>query len=297
MMNRLESLTYRNVEAILTVGRLGSIVGAASMLNISPSQMSRLVSHAEAALGVRLFDRNGPRIMLNAAGISLRPRLERLAEDWLEIARIAPSLESRTLGTLTLGYTRLTALTFLGSFIRTFADALPGVSIDLVDKDDKSLEEELNAKRMDAALLTSPTMDKRLPTRTVHFDPFRLVHGLGAEQALVDLDDHQFEAVLTAPFVNWLGNWSLITERCEALRIRPRFVESVNDAIGRMALCLAGRQATLVTDVRRNQVPEGLTISPIRGFEEMGYTTVIAIGPDPTAMGQRVWNLFSDPSH
>ncbi len=53
----MPGLTLRQVEIIRAVMLTGSINGAAQYLNVAAPGISRLVKHAEASLGVRLFER------------------------------------------------------------------------------------------------------------------------------------------------------------------------------------------------------------------------------------------------
>lgn len=55
----MSGLTLRQVEVIRAVMMTGTIAGAAEYLNVSAPGISRLVKHAEASLGIRLFERKG----------------------------------------------------------------------------------------------------------------------------------------------------------------------------------------------------------------------------------------------
>jgi len=50
-------MDIRDLELALLVQALGSIAGAARVLNLDPSSVSRSLSALEAELGVRLFHR------------------------------------------------------------------------------------------------------------------------------------------------------------------------------------------------------------------------------------------------
>jgi DNA-binding transcriptional LysR family regulator len=55
----MPGLTLRQIEVIRAVMMTGSIAGAAEYLHVSGPGISRLVKHAEEALGIRLFERKG----------------------------------------------------------------------------------------------------------------------------------------------------------------------------------------------------------------------------------------------
>lgn len=64
----VRQLNYNHLRYFYTVAREGSIVKAASELNVSPQTISGQLTVFEEYLGVVLFDRVGKRLILNAAG-------------------------------------------------------------------------------------------------------------------------------------------------------------------------------------------------------------------------------------
>ncbi len=81
-------LTLDALQTVDAIDRLGSFSAAAEQLHKVPSTVSYTVARLEEQLGIRLFDRHGPRVSLTAAGAEL------LREGrWLLAA--AADLESR----------------------------------------------------------------------------------------------------------------------------------------------------------------------------------------------------------
>jgi DNA-binding transcriptional LysR family regulator len=54
-------LTLRQIEVIRAIMVTGTVAGAARLLNVSSPGISRVMKHAEASIGVRLFNRRGGR--------------------------------------------------------------------------------------------------------------------------------------------------------------------------------------------------------------------------------------------
>jgi hypothetical protein len=54
-------LTLRQIEVIRAIMITGSVGGAARLLNVSSPGISRVMKHAEALLGLKLFSRKGGR--------------------------------------------------------------------------------------------------------------------------------------------------------------------------------------------------------------------------------------------
>lgn len=81
-------LSLDALEIVDTIARKGSFAGAAKELFRVPSTISYTVSKLEDNLGVRLFDRFGPRVALTAAG-------RELLKEGRYLLRAAGDLESR----------------------------------------------------------------------------------------------------------------------------------------------------------------------------------------------------------
>ena len=81
-------LSLDALEIVDTIARKGSFAGAAKELFRVPSTISYTVSKLEDDLGVRLFDRFGPRVALTAAG-------RELLKEGRYLLRAAGDLESR----------------------------------------------------------------------------------------------------------------------------------------------------------------------------------------------------------
>lgn len=81
-------LSLDALQIIETIARRGSFAGAAKELFRVPSTISYTVSKLEDDLGVRLFDRFGPKVILTAAG-------QELLKEGRYLLRAAGDLESR----------------------------------------------------------------------------------------------------------------------------------------------------------------------------------------------------------
>ena len=78
-------LTLRQLEIFVAVAHSGSTVGAAQLVALSQSATSGAVIELERALGTRLFDRVGKRLLLNEHGRDLLPRALALVDGAVQI--------------------------------------------------------------------------------------------------------------------------------------------------------------------------------------------------------------------
>lgn len=125
--NRLPSLNaLRTFEA---AARLGSFTLAGAALHVTQSAVSRMVASLEAELGIVLFNRQGPRLMLTPAG----------AEYQRAIAAALASLETATqrlrfgdaTGPIAVSTLHTLAFRWLVPRLQRFEAAHPGLVVDL----------------------------------------------------------------------------------------------------------------------------------------------------------------------
>lgn len=76
-MNRQLRLHPRQVEAFRGIMLTGSITLAAQMMNVTQPAVSRLIRDFEIAVDLRLFDRDGRRLVARAEAIRLYREVER----------------------------------------------------------------------------------------------------------------------------------------------------------------------------------------------------------------------------
>ena len=81
-------LSLEAIEVVDAIARHGSFAAAAARLNRVPSTISYAVGKLEEQLGMRLFERNGPRVTLTAAG-------EEMLKEGRWLLGAASDLESR----------------------------------------------------------------------------------------------------------------------------------------------------------------------------------------------------------
>jgi DNA-binding transcriptional LysR family regulator len=85
---RVLKLSLEAIEVVDAIDRHGSFAAAAARLNRVPSTISYAVGKLEEQLGMRLFERNGPRVTLTAAG-------EEMLKEGRWLLEAASDLESR----------------------------------------------------------------------------------------------------------------------------------------------------------------------------------------------------------
>lgn len=109
----------------------GSMTIAAELLKISQPAVSRLIKDLESTLSIRLFRREGNRLIPGEEAQRLFREVDRFYQGLEQIERVAQDLKSVRIGTLRIVSIRALASNFLSESIRRFSLTRPGVAISL----------------------------------------------------------------------------------------------------------------------------------------------------------------------
>lgn len=288
-----DNLTFAQLRSVVLVYQSGTIQSAADQMGLSASQVSRNVSAVEREFGSSIFLRRGPTLSVTRFGEEILPRIVDWLDQLLPIIAHGRAVEAGTAGRFRLGYTALTAFTFLPSLLKTLRTSSLNFEIDLIRMPDPQCEEEVASGRLDAALISPPITRDGLELLNLHHDSFALA--VPADWGLngpIHLNDPRLTTIYVAPLNDWPGTLQLFLARCESLSLQPHLSETVNDAIGRMVLALAHDSAALVSSVRSHVGLPGITVIPIHGFSDLGFTTSLVLAQRPTPLAAAVANLM-----
>jgi LysR family carnitine catabolism transcriptional activator len=158
-------LSFRRLEAFVTVATLGNYTDAAEQLFVSQSAVSRRVQDLEKELGSRLLDRGSRSAVLTAEGqefLSIALAILEARKQGLERFR---RYQQGLVGTLTIATIPSIAATLLPSLVRTFVTEHPGVAIRIADGADWAMMELVRNEGADlavAAVLPNSTLQDDL---------------------------------------------------------------------------------------------------------------------------------------
>ncbi len=141
-------LTFKQIEAVHWVGKLGSFAAAADKLNTTQSAISKRLAEIEMLLNLQLFDRSHRTARLTDKGreiLALGEEILILRERYIASA----GRESITVRRFRIGVTELTALTWLPSFVQAFRNTWPEVDLQPEIDLSVSLCEKLQQGAMD----------------------------------------------------------------------------------------------------------------------------------------------------
>lgn len=178
----------------VSVWRARSFTGAARMLGLPISTLSRKVGALERRLGVRLLERNPRRIALTEAGALYYERCARILAELERAESDVRDLRAVPRGTLRISAPPEFGLRYLEStvtrFLSTYRDMRLEVSFD-------PLPADLVGERYDLALRVGPLADSTLVARRIAGAARRIVasplylNGCSAPATPHDLGEHE----------------------------------------------------------------------------------------------------------
>ena len=96
-------MRLRHIEVFHAVMQTGSVSKAAELLGISQPAASKVLSHAESALGFRLFERIKGRLRPTAEAALLFVEVEKIQDGMGQVRSLAENLQRRPEGRLHIG--------------------------------------------------------------------------------------------------------------------------------------------------------------------------------------------------
>jgi len=125
-------MDWDDLRVFLAVARAGTVSEASRVLEIDHSTVSRRLANLESRIGIRLFDRAGRRLRINAAGEQLMRTAERLESGLLSDLAVLESMQGSRVGTVRIGVPEGLGVGYLAGRIGTMAAQFPEISLELV---------------------------------------------------------------------------------------------------------------------------------------------------------------------
>ncbi|MBD9420965.1 LysR family transcriptional regulator [Achromobacter sp. ACM04] len=145
-------MRLRHIEIFEAIRRTGSLTEAAAALHISQPAASKLLAHAEAQLGFKLFERVKGRLVATREAEILTPEVARLNQDLNSVRRLAASLRDHPNGHLRLGCAPALGLGLLPGVVRDSREAQPGITFDIHTHHSTELVQGLLTRELDLAI-------------------------------------------------------------------------------------------------------------------------------------------------
>lgn len=264
------SFTLDQLRGFVAVAEEGNFGRAATRLRITQPPLSRQVQKLERALEVQLLVRTPRAVLLTPAGEAFLPEARRM----LSLADAAPitarNAARGTAGTLRIGFTAISAMTILGTWIRTIAHHLPDVELTLSEMVTRDQVDALLAGDLHVGLARGVPASEVLNTRRVHVESLILAcpHGhplttLDHPPSLTDIGRHD---VVTYTPIAARYLQELVISVFHDAGVEPHYVQQVSQVHSLLALVDAGVGVGLVPRSAAQLHLPNLTFTDIAGL-------------------------------
>ncbi len=150
---KLAAMNFRALSNFLSVAETGSLKGAAGVVNIAQPALTRQIALLEEEFGVKLFLRHHRGVTLTEAGEQLREHAERILAE-VSRARVAMSTAlEKPSGAVSLGLPTAMRAVFSSDLIAAYHTAFPDVYLKVHEAFVHVIEEMLQARQLDVAIL------------------------------------------------------------------------------------------------------------------------------------------------
>lgn len=150
--------TLKQFRYFLAVSEAASVAGAARMLSIAQSAVTKSIQELEDTLGVALFERSARGMVLTEPGHRFQASARKVLSAVAEAGMIERGRGALLSGNLTIGVTSLVAGYYLAELFARFSRSHPSVAIQVVEDTPSFLEHLLINGELDLAIMVSNTL-------------------------------------------------------------------------------------------------------------------------------------------
>ena len=147
------------LEAFVTVARIGSFTQAADVLHLTQPAVTRQIASLELELQIKLFDRMGRHIQLTAAGEALIEYAQRMLQLEMDARQAVMDIRSGETGRLRIGASSALATYVLPDLLKSFRGVRPLVEISMHTGLSSQVIGMLRENAVDIGFVTSETTD------------------------------------------------------------------------------------------------------------------------------------------
>lgn len=174
----MRAFEFRDLQALLSLGRTRSFSAAAAELEYTQSAVSQQIARLERTVGTTLVERaRGHRhVSLTKAGEVLLHHAEAVAARLTSASADLDALKSGEAGVLRIGCYQSVGVRLLPRILRVFRDTWPLIEIELTQvEDDAHLLCEVEAGRLDVTFMVLPLIEGPFSFSELLEDPYVVV--------------------------------------------------------------------------------------------------------------------------
>ncbi|NKQ52730.1 LysR family transcriptional regulator [Amycolatopsis sp. K13G38] len=288
----------RRMLLLAEVARHGSITGAATALNYTPSAVSQQVSRLEAEAGQPLLERHARGITLTEAGRGLLTHAERIDRELRAARSDLDELAGLRAGSLRLGTFPTVAASFLPLVVREFRRRYPAVELVVRSSRHAGLLDMLDSREVELSLLWDYEW-QRLPG-----DNLDITHVLDDPTTLIVGASHRLAGRESTRFAELAGEqWivradhpvaEVLTRSCREAGFEPAIAYRAHDYQEAQAMAAVGLGIALAPRLALPGLREDVTTVAL-GPKAPARRILLASprGQRPTPAAQALQALFT----
>ncbi|WP_233839089.1 LysR family transcriptional regulator [Paraburkholderia sp. ZP32-5] len=157
----------RQMEVFRAVMLTGTASGAARMLYVSQPAISRLLTHTETSIGVKLFERVGRKLVPTDSAVALFEEVQHVYDAALGVDRFVENLANQSAIELSVSCSPALGLSLLPRAIEMFHRRNPKLRIHFYTTLTIDVPNELLSKKTDLAVTLLPLNNPNLTVETI----------------------------------------------------------------------------------------------------------------------------------
>lgn len=160
-------MDIREIQYILTIIEEGNMTKAAKKLYIAQSSLSQSLKKTEQQLGCKLFTRIGSNLKLTYAGERFVQLGSEIVKNFRDMENEMSDIAHMERGNITIGITYYLGSYMFPIFGPVFQKYYPNISVKLIERSSKELEELIALGHVDMAILPLPLENKLIEYDTL----------------------------------------------------------------------------------------------------------------------------------
>lgn len=262
-----DPVEVRHLRYFLAVAEAGSFSRAADRLGISQPSVSQQMRDLETGLRVRLFERQGKKILLTPSGLIFQEHARAILRQLENCLQELGNEPGQLRGALHLGVVPILNVPLVPQLMGLFASNHPGISLIVEEISSTEIETALEEGRMDVGLGFLTRHSPNLRYERLCTDEFALIVSAAhpwAKRRVIHFSELHQQRLLQLPDTFVMRR--MTDEICRNHQLRPRTVAEIN-AIETLLRSLAPLQAAALMPKIALRGREGLKLRavPLRG--------------------------------
>ena len=260
--------TLSQLRTFEAVARLGHVTRAAAQLHLAQPTVSTQLKELAQAVGTPLLVPAGRGIQLTDAGHALAHTAKTMFAQWASFEETVDALQGLQRGVLRIAGVS-TSEYFIAHMLKPFAQAHPGVQIDLAVENRNAVIARLHREQDDLAVMMMPPKD--LPLQQLAFMDNHLV--------LIGAQDHPWAQRKSIPLNQLKGQSLLMREEgsgtrraaeqffeSKGLQLTVRMSLGSNEAVKHAVAAGLGVAVVSRLALRSDPLEDGLVVLKVAGF-------------------------------